>query len=1084
MRIRVFSSATGWLNGFMFLLPVVALMAGCGDDNGQEHDLDGGQDPEGGTRIDFVDERGHIDDFPADIGDDGEANGAPEEGMPAAGGTGGGSAAAGHSGAADAGVASDMGDMDPQQPQQWTQTSDDVSFASVDVGGGETLELKRMRVTAKVEGLRARTLVDHIYYNPHDRALEGTFRYPLPTEASISYYAMFVGADAPEDPDFFGSGGELDSLSKAELAALDPEVIVDKADHDIWGELRVGRIVKPERAREVFEEITRRNIDPALVEQVAPNSFQARVFPIPAHGYNRVLVAYEQTLPAIGEELVYEFTAPEGDIESFAFTANARGDADMPVSILGDIQDLARSDGDGTCSFDIEFRGDSPGGSVMLGFARDEDTPHVDVLSGTDPTRDEDYFVARIRPSEDLFGETGGARAQAIFVLDTSLSQSPDRFGVDIQLMRAILENNDDIEQFAVLTFDTGARWLDTDWTANTAEQRDAVIERMTEVLLEGSTDFSAALDALASPPFAVSAEQGADIFVLSDGVINRGVTHDVTRLVAEHEAERPYPARFFVYRTGLQAENLELFGALTRHGAIFNCLTAQSVAPCSTAHTAAGIVLEQVVVETADGEPSIAEEVVVAGRQATLFPGAQLVIAGRLLSSGDAQIRLQGRAGDNPVALTFPVALVPDGELAPRAWAEIVTSQLLQTHDPELEDVAVALSQHYRIVNRVASLLVLETDEEYEQYDLDQEKERLPEDLLVTVIENAYRDLGSGRTDWQRLRETLLAYDSINRITSIDGGDLLDNIADAVEQQQLELPPSSLDVPLLMEADVSADYLNAMSREPNNIAPFQAEAERRHGAGELGAAVRALTCVVENNPSDPEASRMTAYRLASWGETEAAAALFFDVLRSRPYEPVSYRDLAGVLRNTRPALSAVLYEAVLAGDWDARFGELKTVVREEYAMLIRGLQQTDPDSALAGYLDERRSALDLVAPTADLRVTITWNTDNTDIDLWVTDPQGERCYYANPEVSTGGQLLDDLTQGFGPERFEDQTYDPGEYVVQVHYYGNNGNLLSAATHVNVIIMVHAGTDREQVQYHNVVLEEVDEVVTVATVTF
>ena len=38
-----------------------------------------------------------------------------------------------------------------------------------------------------------RTVVDHVFRNPHDRQLEGTFEYPLPTGASPSYFAMFLG---------------------------------------------------------------------------------------------------------------------------------------------------------------------------------------------------------------------------------------------------------------------------------------------------------------------------------------------------------------------------------------------------------------------------------------------------------------------------------------------------------------------------------------------------------------------------------------------------------------------------------------------------------------------------------------------------------------------------------------------------------------------------------------------------------------------------------------------------------------------------------------------------------------------------
>ena len=37
--------------------------------------------------------------------------------------------------------------------------------------------------------------------------------------------------------------------------------------------------------------------------------------------------------------------------------------------------------------------------------------------------------------------------------------------------------------------------------------------------------------------------------------------------------------------------------------------------------------------------------------------------------------------------------------------------------------------------------------------------------------------------------------------------------------------------------------------------------------------------------------------------------------------------------------------------------------------------------------------------PQSDLRVTISWNTDATDVDLWVIEPDGTKCFYsAQPE--------------------------------------------------------------------------------------
>jgi uncharacterized protein YfaP (DUF2135 family) len=50
-----------------------------------------------------------------------------------------------------------------------------------------------------------------------------------------------------------------------------------------------------------------------------------------------------------------------------------------------------------------------------------------------------------------------------------------------------------------------------------------------------------------------------------------------------------------------------------------------------------------------------------------------------------------------------------------------------------------------------------------------------------------------------------------------------------------------------------------------------------------------------------------------------------------------------------------------------------------------------------------------------DLRVVLSWDADNSDMDLWVTDPNGERAYYGNRLTYQGGRMSQDFTGGYGP---------------------------------------------------------------------
>src|SRR5206468_11366440 len=102
-------------------------------------------------------------------------------------------------------------------PQAWHRDTRRPTFARVYVGDGNALELVSLQVTVTVEGPRARTVVDHIFRNPHPRQLEGTFEYPLPTGASPSYFAMFIGRAANAPPPRFGRPGNTPPLPLNDL---------------------------------------------------------------------------------------------------------------------------------------------------------------------------------------------------------------------------------------------------------------------------------------------------------------------------------------------------------------------------------------------------------------------------------------------------------------------------------------------------------------------------------------------------------------------------------------------------------------------------------------------------------------------------------------------------------------------------------------------------------------------------------------------------------------------------------------------------------------------------------------------------
>lgn len=116
--------------------------------------------------------------------------------------------------------------------------------------------------------------------------------------------------------------------------------------------------------------------------------------------------------------------------------------------------------------------------------------------------------------------------------------------------------------------------------------------------------------------------------------------------------------------------------------------------------------------------------------------------------------------------------------------------------------------------------------------------------------------------------------------------------------------------------------------------------------------------------------------------------------------------------------------------------------------------------------------------------MTISWNTDATDVDLWVLEPDGTKCFYSHNRTKSGGELSQDQTQGYGPERYRVGTATKGTYKVMVHYFRANQNLLAGETHVNVIVTRAAGTPQESVERHTVILKKEGEASEVCKVAF
>jgi uncharacterized protein YfaP (DUF2135 family) len=112
--------------------------------------------------------------------------------------------------------------------------------------------------------------------------------------------------------------------------------------------------------------------------------------------------------------------------------------------------------------------------------------------------------------------------------------------------------------------------------------------------------------------------------------------------------------------------------------------------------------------------------------------------------------------------------------------------------------------------------------------------------------------------------------------------------------------------------------------------------------------------------------------------------------------------------------------------------------------------------------MDTQDFTLDAVVQRSVILMTLTWDTNDTDLDTYVIDPTGDYSSYWKQTTADGGELDRDVTTGYGPEHWTLENTDVVRYGqpyrFRVHYYSDHGN---GPTNYTVTIKLYEGTDRE-----------------------
>jgi Ca-activated chloride channel family protein len=547
------------------------------------------------------------------------------------------------------------------------------------------VERLRTSITVRVTDRVARVQVEEWFRNTGAGIAEGDYIYPLAGEAVFSDFSLFQGEE----------------------------------------ELK-GETMDAGRARAIYEDIVRRQRDPALIELAGHGLVRARVFPIAAGETRNITLRYTQVLSRAGDAYRFRHVAgtargrqagaarpvpggPDDTPITFTLVADGASRFAEPFSPTHRLR-VAR-DGDR-----LTVRPDTGPAATLRGSV-DVFLPLARATAGLALAAhrvdgDDGYFMLTVSP-----GHVQGppAARDVAVVVDVSGSMSGEKMEQARQALHRLLGTLREADRFRLVAFSNRVEAQRPDWTAAT---RAAVTEArgwIDRLSATGGTNVAGALD----EAFRTPAADGRLhlVIVITDGVPTVGET-DPDRIAARVEATRR-DARIFTFGVGydLQTYLLERIAVAGRG-------TVDYVEPGADVEEAVGSLAAKishpVLVDLRfDGSPVRIKDMQ-PSRLPDLYAGEDLVIFGRYeapRADASGELSIAGVRSERPERIAarveFP-ARAAAGDYIPGLWAARKVGELMRTirvegSTPERVAEVRALALRYGLLTEYTSYLVVE---------------------------------------------------------------------------------------------------------------------------------------------------------------------------------------------------------------------------------------------------------------------------------------------------------------------------------------------------------------------------------------
>lgn len=906
-------------------------------------------------------------------------------------------------------------------------TSDDRSTAPI--------YAQRVKVESLVVGGLASTRFDIVFYNPNDRVLEGTFTLPL----------------AP--------GWQL---GKFEL--------------DINGRLRAAVPVPKSTGRKAFNAVKRRGVDPALVEQRAENLFTARVYPFAVRGTRRVVITLDHTLqPEKGGEMFEMPYTFEKSLEHLSVELRVVERPVADASMEG-LEGVTFIPGRNESVWRYEKRNAALRERVKVHLPK---PPRQSLIVAKDSAGA--VYAAFLRAAASP--KPAPKPTSISVVWDASGSAGKGNINAAKELLQQHLAwvKNCAVE---LLIFNIEAS-KPIRFSVKKS-QCDALMRAIDSIQYDGGTDLNCV-------PW--EKLKGDEVILFSDGLQS-----------SPQKAELPRAkGKLHTINIGTTPNARWLQHAALAHGGQFVDLASHTADAAHAILTAAPLT---VLWWRPDDGPKYHAPTLLGSQGAWLFGTANK-------PPQSVTIALRPGAGK-----TTETSLRPDSNSA--TWHDADIAALLRRNYAQQEvarlqregkeGMAETFARQHGVATEKTSLLVLEEVDDYvryaiappaelkEQYHAMVQQNRLNQaSLAKDRIEDLARRSDEQSRWWRgeivppaqdfaemtqhpgmlrghathAQRPNLFMTQSRSMAPAAEGakGEVAMNLAAPANTAAQTAAPLHGSV-IIAAWDSESPYLRVLEyANKNEQKATYYKLKKEYGAvpsfyldagaffasqGDAAFAYQVLSNLLEIEVGSTELHRALAQALERLGRLQDAEALYRKITEDAAFEPQSFRDLALVCEAQGKLQEAInLLYKVATGDWEPRFAGVDLICMNELNGLLmrhgtRGLDLSAIDKRL------------IKQEPVDVRIVLTWSNDDTDVDLHVTLPDGEECYYGHRITKTNGKLSNDITQGYGPEEFMHRKGAKGEYLIRARLFADHTQSSVVPKYVRAVCYLHYGSPDEE----------------------